>query len=197
MTLNDQARDRSEREAARQAVLERVEEQLLAREPVEVGVRVPETDVVERLLAVELLVAGLQVDLCVAARTADGVEVAVVDVDVDAVQLVDDQLEPVEVDSDDVVDGNVREVCDRVERSLLAADRPRLVDAAVRTRHVGAVAIDRHLEVARERHERQRVVRRVAADEHDRVGARLLAQRRIGALAGVVADDQRRRRLRR
>ena len=70
----------------RHAVLERLEEQLLAREPVEVGVGVAEADEVERLLAVELLVAGLEVDLRVAARAADRVDVAVVDVHVDAVR---------------------------------------------------------------------------------------------------------------
>ena len=64
----DQLRDLEEREPAREAVLERLEEELLAREPVEVGVGVAEADEVERLLAVELLVAGMEVDRRVAAR---------------------------------------------------------------------------------------------------------------------------------
>ena len=53
---------------------ERLEEELLPRDAVDVGVGVPEADEVERLLAVELLVAGLEIDLRVAARTADRVE---------------------------------------------------------------------------------------------------------------------------
>ena len=82
----DQLRDVEEREPACEAVLQRLEEELLPREPVEVGVGVPEADEVERLLAVELLVAGLQVDRRVAAGPAVRVDVAVVDVDVDAVR---------------------------------------------------------------------------------------------------------------
>ena len=52
-----------QREAVRDLLLERAHEFLLAREPVEVGVGVAEAHEVERLLAGELLVAGLQVDV--------------------------------------------------------------------------------------------------------------------------------------
>src|SRR5205085_10582374 len=100
----DQLRNVEEREAAREAVFQRLEEELLPREPIEVGVGVPEADEVERLLPIELLVAGLQVDGRVAARSALGVDVAVVDRDIHAVELVHDQLEAVEVDRDQVVD---------------------------------------------------------------------------------------------
>ena len=91
-----------------------------------------EADEVERLLAVQLLVARLEVDLRVAARAADGVDVAVVDVDVDAVQLVDEQLEAVEVDRDEVVDGDSRQLLDGVER----AGRRRTIVNAVLMRSV-------------------------------------------------------------
>ena len=64
----DDRRGLQEREAAREPVLQRLDEQLLARRPVEVGVGVAVADVVERLLAVELLVARLEVDLRVIRR---------------------------------------------------------------------------------------------------------------------------------
>ena len=71
-------------------ILERADEQLLAGVAVEVAVGVAEADEVERLVAAELLVAGLQVDRRVAARPAVGVEVAAVDVHPDAAELVDE-----------------------------------------------------------------------------------------------------------
>ena len=103
----------------RDLLLERPHEHLLARVAVEVRVRVPEADEVERLLAVQLLVAGLQVDRGVA--LAPGrvvVEVAAVDVHPDAADLGDDLLEAAEVDRDQVVDRDARERLDRLERAL-------------------------------------------------------------------------------
>ena len=61
-------------------------------------------NVVERLPPRELLVAGKEVDLRVAKRPATVVEVATVDVDPGAVELVDDLAEAAEVDRDQVVD---------------------------------------------------------------------------------------------
>ena len=102
----DEARQLGEREVVRDLILERAHELLLAGEPVEVGVGVAEPDEVERLLAVEPLVARLQVDVrvVVVGRAGVLVVVAAVDVHPDAVQLVDDFLEAVEVDGDQVVD---------------------------------------------------------------------------------------------
>jgi hypothetical protein len=58
-------------------------------------------DVVERVLAAELLVAGVDVDRGVVAAAADGrvvvVEVAAVDVGVDAAQAVDRPRKPQKV----------------------------------------------------------------------------------------------------
>ena len=116
----DDLRDSKSEKLDAHAVLQRIEEQLLPREPVEVGVGVPEADEVERLLAVELLVAGMQVDLRVAAGPPERVDVAVVDVDVDAVQLVHEQLEAVEVDRDQVVDRQARQLRDGLERARRA-----------------------------------------------------------------------------
>ena len=44
--------------------------------------------------------------------------VAVVDVDVDAVELVHDQLEAVEVERDQIVDRDARQLLDGFERAL-------------------------------------------------------------------------------
>ena len=68
----DDLRQRERREALLDLALERLHELLLARDAVEVGVRVPEADVVERLPPGELLIAGPQVDLRVAVRAAAG-----------------------------------------------------------------------------------------------------------------------------
>ena len=155
-----------------------------------------EADEVERLLPVELLVAGLEIDLCVAARPRDGVDVAVIDLHVDAVHLVHEQLEAVEVDRDQVVHGDSGQLLDGVERAAHAAGRPGGVDAVGLDRG-RRIAVDRHLEVAREREQRQRVRLRVGADEHDRVGARVLRAEAEGAGARVVADHERDGRLRR
>ena len=95
------------REALRDLLAERAHELLLARDAVEVGVGVPEADEVERLLAVQPLVARLQVDVRVVGRDRADVLVVVAAVDVhpDAAELVHDLLEAVEVDGDQVVDG--------------------------------------------------------------------------------------------
>ncbi len=169
----DHARDARDRDARRHAVLERFEEELLAREPVDVGVGVPEADEVERLLPVEALVARLEVDRRVAARSTLGVDVAMVDLHVDAVELVHEQLEAVEVDRDQVVHREPGQLLDGLERPVrraVPARRPRGVDPVGLERR-DRVAVDRHLQVAREREERQRVRRRIRAHEHDRVRA--------------------------
>src|SRR5438309_2302802 len=76
---SDDLRDVEDRETARQPVLKRLDEELLARDAIEVGIGVPVPDEVERLLSVELLVAGLEVDRRKSARTALRVQVAAVD----------------------------------------------------------------------------------------------------------------------
>jgi len=53
----DDPGDLEDRERRGEPILQRLEEELLARDTVDVGVRVPEADEVERLLAVEQLVA--------------------------------------------------------------------------------------------------------------------------------------------
>src|SRR5262249_36013880 len=100
----DDVEQRSERERARDLRLERLQEQLLTRDAVEIRVEVPVAHVRERVVAVQALVAGPEVDRRVAAGSRGVVEVAVVDVDPDAADVVDELQEAVEVDGDEVVD---------------------------------------------------------------------------------------------
>ncbi len=192
----DDLRDVEDREAAREPILQRLDEELLARDAVEIRVGVAVAHEVERLLAVELLVAGLEVDRREAARPALCIEVAAIDVGVDAAELVHEELEAVEVDGDQVVDGEAGQLLDRVECSARPADRPRGVDA-IRRRRRRRIAVDGNDEVTREREQRQRLQLRVGPHEHDRVGARRSRVEPLRAGARVVSDDERGRRERR
>ncbi len=167
-------------------ILERAHEQLLARDAVEVGVRVPVADEVERLVAAELLVAGEEVDRGEAEVAAAVVEVAPVDVDPDAPDGVDELAEAAEVDRDQVVDGQPGQLADGLEGPLRAARRVGVVDPGAEDRLARAVDLDE--EVARERHHRDRLRLRIGTHEHDRVGARLRPLALAGAL--VVADHE-------
>jgi hypothetical protein len=112
-------------------LLERAHELLLSRDPGEVRVGVPETDEVERLLATQLLVARLQVDVreVVVVRARVPVVVATVDVHPDPTERVDHLLEAVEVERDQVVDREPGQLLDREQRALRPAPRIRGVDA--------------------------------------------------------------------
>jgi hypothetical protein len=115
--------------------LERAHELLLARDAIQIGVGVPEADEVERLPAVQPLVARLQVDVRVVGRARADVLVVVAAVDVhpDAAELVHDLLEAVEVDGDQIVDRQAGQVLDREQRALRAtAERVGRVDAVRR-----------------------------------------------------------------
>ena len=98
---------------------ERADELLLAGDAVEIRVGMAVADEVERLPARELLVAGHQVDVreVVVDRARVLVVVAPVDVHPDAPELVDDLLEPVEVDRDQVVDRQVGQLLDGQQRA--------------------------------------------------------------------------------
>src|SRR5581483_4066240 len=102
----DDPRRLQEAEVVLELVLDRLDELLLPLDAVEVRVRVPVANVVERAAAREPLVPGLEVDLRVAAVAGAAlvVVVAAVDVDPDAAELVHDLLEAAEVDGDQVVD---------------------------------------------------------------------------------------------
>ena len=163
------------------------DELLLPREPVEIGVGVPEADEVERLLARQVLVARLQVDVRVVGLGGADVLVVVapVDVEPDPAELVHDPDEAEEVDRDQVVDRHVRQVPHGLERAAEAAVGVGAVDPARplcdgRTAAL-AGAVERDLEVARERQHRDRVRDRVGPDQHHRVRARGRA-----AVAGAV-----------
>jgi hypothetical protein len=137
-------------ERVRDLLPHRRDEGLLAREAEEVRVGVAEADEVERLLAAQVLVARLEVDVRVVRRGRAGVLVVVapVDVDPDAAELVHDADEPEKVDADQVVDRQVRQVPHGLERAREAAGGVGAVDAAGAVRHgctaVLAGAVDRH-----------------------------------------------------
>ena len=155
-------------------ILERAQEELLARDPVQVGVGVAIADEVERLVAAELLVAGEEVDRRVAEVAAAVVEVAPVDVDPDAAERVDELVEAAEVDGDQIVDREARSASGR-SRACPSCRTSRVgaVDAGAEGRLARAVDLDE--EVAREGEQRDRLGVRVGPDEHDRVRARRVA----------------------
>ena len=145
-----------------------------------------EAHVVERVDAAHPLVAGLDVDRVVALRRRDAdvrVEVRAVDVGVEAVERVDDRPEPLEVHVDDVVDVQAGERLDRLRGEVRPAERERVVDLR------RPVAGDQHLQVARQRQHRRRLLVGVEPDEHQRVRARLVAVLLVDP-AAVGADEQ-------
>jgi hypothetical protein len=79
----------------------------------------------ERRAAAEPLIARLEVDVREVRRGAPDIPVVVAAVDVhpDTAELVDDLLEAVEVDLDQVVDRQSRQVLHRFERARRAAAR--------------------------------------------------------------------------
>ena len=168
-------------------ILERANEALLPGIAVEVAVGVPEAHEVERLGAVELLIAGLQVDRGVPGGAAVAVVVAAVDVHPHAAELVDDLREPAEVDRDQVVDRDAGQLAHRVERPPRATVRVGGVDLG----HVGRLprADDLGPQVTREREQRDGLSCRIGADQHQRVGTRRRALRLVRP--PVVADHER------
>ncbi len=140
---------------------------MLARGADEVGVGVAEAHVVQRVLAAELLVAGLQVDRrVVRLRAAVVVEVAPVDVGVDAAEAVDGAAKAAEVHVDHVVDRDAQQRPHRANRELRPTELVGLVDLAP------AVPGDVDDEVAGDRHDRRRVLVRIEVRDDDRVRPR-------------------------
>ena len=165
----DHLRQLRERYRVLDLVLERPDEQLLACVPVDVGVRVAEPYEVEGVRPVQPLIARLEVDLGVPARAPVVVVVAPIHVEPDTAELVDELAEAAEVDRDDVVDRQPREGADGPERAHRAAGGVGGVDLRDERRLTRAV--DRHVEVAREREQRDRLLAGIRADEHQRVRA--------------------------
>jgi Asp-tRNA(Asn)/Glu-tRNA(Gln) amidotransferase A subunit family amidase len=147
---------------------------------------VPVAHEVEGILTLQLLVARLEVDRRVVGLEARVVvEVAPVDVDPNAAELLDHQLEAAEVDRDQVVDLEPGETFDGLDHPLLLAIQVGRVDGP----HDVAPPRAPHLdpEVAREGQHRDRLaaVGRIGAQEHDGVRPRLFraldAYRSLGA----------------
>ena len=144
------------------------DEVLLAGGADQVGVGVAVAHVLQRLFPAEQLVAGLDVDFRIlfgGRQAGVGVVVAAVDVDVDAVDRVDRADEAEEVDVDDVVDRQAGQFLDHPQGQFRAAVGVGGVEL------VGAEAGDFDLEVARDRHQRDRVAVGVEAQQHRRVRA--------------------------
>ena len=160
---------------------------LLAHAAHEVGVLVAEARVLERLLAAQPLVARRHVDVGVLGGV---VEVAPVDVDVDAADRVDRALEALEVDVDHVVDREPGELLDRLQRQRRAAELVGRVDL------VGAAAGDLHLQVARQRHQRGGLPLGVEPGQDDRVRARAGAGAAVLGVLGPPVGAQQQDRLR-
>ena len=154
----------------------------------EVVVAVAVAHVVERVAAAQALVAGLDVDRrVVGGGGADvAVEVVAVDVGVDAVEPVHERAEAGEVDVDHVVDPDPEHLVERLDGERGAAPRVRGVELR------GALARDRHLEVARDREHGDGLGPRAEADEHHRVRARVVLGGR-GAMVGADQQDRPRR----
>src|SRR4029453_19399211 len=112
-------------------------------------------DEVERLVAAELLVAGIEVDGGVAEVAAAVVEVAPADVQPHATEGADELVEAAEVDGDQVVDRKASQLADGLERALGAAGGIGAVDAGPEGGPAGAVDLD--VEVAREGEKRDRL----------------------------------------
>ena len=151
----------------------------------EVVVAVAVAHVVERVAAAQALVAGLDVDRReVGGGGADvAVEVVAVDVGVDAAEPVHERAEAGEVDVDHVVDPDPEHLVERLDGERGAAPRVRGVELR------GALARDRHLQVARDREHRDGLGPRAEADEHHRVRARVALGGR-GAMVGADQQDR-------
>ena len=171
--------------------LELAQEHLLPHDAPEVTrLVVAEADERQRVPAVEPLIARLQVD-----RREVGhrrvVVVAAIDHEVRPAQLVDHADEAPEVDVDEVVDLQPRELLHRLEGErgavLASTQRVRGVDA------IGAVARYLDTQVARDRQHRDALRLGVEAHQDEGVGAADV--RRTEDLAAVAAEEQDRHRL--
>ena len=181
------------RPAGSDLVLDLAQEVLLAGVADQVGIGVPVADVVQGVVAAQLLIARLDVDLVVgvAGRETDvRVVVAPVDLHIHAPEVVDEVLEAREVDVDHVVDRNAEDLFDGLDGELRPADRVRRVDLLGGRRAV--IGVNRHLQVARDReHRRVRLVRVKMNEQHRvRVRRRAAVDRALGPL--VRADQQQR-----
>ena len=145
---------------------DRLHELLLALDAPDVALFVAVAHVGHGRLAVHVLHAGLEIDEEAAVVVPRIFVVhALLHVDVDAAQGVDDALEGVRVDDDVVVDAYAQEVFDRSFAEFVSAVGVSGVDLVV------AVPLDFHARVARHGEERSLVLLRVDHCDHQGVGA--------------------------
>ena len=180
----DDARQLRDDGRGRDLVHAGLHEFLLALDAADVALLIAVAHVGDGGLAVHVLHAGLEVD-DEAAVVVPGVFVvhALLDVDVDAADGVDDFLEGVRVDDDVVVDVDAEEVLDGALGELLAAEDAAL-GAAVgvgRVDLVPAVAGDLDARVARHGEQGGLIPLRVDGGDHERVAAADVVLARVDA----------------
>ena len=169
-----------------QPALQLAQERLLTGVAHEVGVVVAVAHVLERVQPIELAVPGLDVDHGVVVVAVVRVQVAAVDVDVDAMNRLDRVAERAEVDRHVVVDRAPDQRADGLQCKRRAAVRVRRIDLReADTRNVDA-------KVTRNRKRRQRLAHGIDPHEDQRVG---VAGSRLRAVAPVIADQQGDRRI--
>ena len=163
-----------------------MQEHLLAGVAVEVGVGVAVARECQRVCAVQQLVAGWDVHLGVLVLAGHvHVVVALVDRHVDAVELVHQVTEALEIDGHQVVGLDAGCVLDRLQRQLVSAVGVGGVDL------VDAVAGDGDVQVARQRQQRDVFGARIDPHQHQRVRTRPAGD---VSSPEVGADHQRNRR---
>ena len=127
----------------------------------------PVAHVRKRVVPANTLIAGPEVDRRVTRRPGVRVEVAVVYVQPDTAQLVDELQEAVEVDGDEIVDRYAGERADRLHAAERAAGGIRGVDAVAPNRPPGAVDVNDQIAGKGQHRDRPRL--RIRAEEHQRV----------------------------
>ena len=139
---------------------------LLAPDAADVTLLVAEAHIRHGRLAVHMLLARAQVD-DEAAVVIPGILVvhALLDVDVDAADGVDDFLERMRIDDDVVIHVDAEEILDRALRELFAAIGVGRVDL------VPSMAVDLDARVTRDGEERCLVFLRIDGGDHEGVGA--------------------------
>ena len=172
-------------------LLDGADELLLAGDPVEVGVVMPETDELKRAPAAEPLVTRLEVDVRKGGRQGADVLVVVTAVNIqpDTAELVDDLFEAVVVDGNQVVDRQTGQLLYRVERAARTAIRECVIDPCLCDRLCAPWAVDGNVQVTGDREQRDRLRHRISAEQHDRV--RAAARRALNPGPLIVPEQER------
>ena len=168
-------------------LLHRLQEELLPGIAVEIRVEVAEPHVGEGVRGIHTLVSRQQIDLRHTRAVGGVTEIAVIDVEPDAAEIVHELRKAPEVDRDEVVDRQPRERAHGLDASERTTERERSVDPISRVRM--ARTFDRRDQVTGEREHGERVRPGIGPNEDQRV--RSPRQLRLLALPAVGADHER------